>query len=129
MNKTINTIHFDITEFCNYHCEYCYQGTQKVQKHISDTVYDNFFEFLSSQKEQFNVHLIGGEPFLYPRFFEMVQKVIDLGHKVSTTTNFSLPEKTLQKFLDITKGRISFWEISMHLTQIKDFEEFYEKLV
>ena len=128
MNKTINTIHFDITEFCNYHCEYCYQGLEKHQIHISDTIYKNFFNFLATLKESFNVHLIGGEPFLYPKFYEMCEQIVKMGHTVSCTTNFSLPKNSLDKFLDITKGHIAFWEISMHLTQIKDFEEFYEKL-
>lgn len=127
-SRTINTIHFDITEFCNYHCEYCYQGLEKHQIHISDTIYENFFNFLATLKEAFNVHLIGGEPFLYPRFYEMCERIVKMGHTISCTTNFSLPKNCLDKFLEITKGHIAFWEISMHLTQIKDFEEFYEKL-
>ena len=129
MNKTINTIHFDITYFCNYHCEYCYQGLEKQQIHISDEVYENFFKFLSTLKEKYTIHLIGGEPFLYPHFYEMCERIVNLGHNVSTTTNFSLPINSLKKFLDITKGHISFWEISIHLTQIKDFQKFYEKLI
>lgn len=130
-NNTINTIHFDITEFCNYSCEYCYQGINKIQKHISEEIYNNFFVFLDSLKEPFNVHLIGGEPFLYPKFFEMIQKIISYrgGNKISVTTNFSHSKNILSKFLDIAKGKISFIEISMHLTQIKDFEIFIEKLL
>ena len=126
--QTINTIHFDITEFCNYTCEYCFQRTHNVQKHISDALYDNFFIFLSNRKEQFNVHLIGGEPFLYPRFFEMAEKIIEMGHKISATTNFSLPKKILEKFLNIAKGKISFWEITIHLTQIKNLDDLYDRL-
>ena len=129
MLKTFNTIHFDITYFCNYHCEYCYQGLEKQQIHISDEVFDNFFCFLSRLKEQYTVHLIGGEPFLYPRFYEMCERIVKMGHKVSCTTNFSLPEFALEKFLNIAKNNISFFEISMHLTQIKDLSEFYNKLV
>ena len=127
--STINTIHFDITEFCNYHCEYCYQGLNKVHNHISENVYNNFFNFLSSIKEQFNVHLIGGEPFLYPKFFNMVEKIIDMGHKISCTTNFSHSKNILEKFLSITKGNISFIEISIHLTQIKNLSKFIDKLL
>lgn len=129
MNKTINTIHFDITYFCNYHCEYCYQGLEKQQTHISDIVYENFFKFLENVKDKYTVHLIGGEPFLYPRFYEMCERIVKMGHNVSTTTNFSLPKNMLAKFLNIAKGHISFWEISIHLTQIKDMQEFYDKLV
>lgn len=45
------------------------------------------------------------------------------------TTNFSHSKNTLSKFLDIAKGKISFIEISMHLTQIKNFDSFIEKLL
>jgi len=127
-NKTINTIHIDITYACNYRCEYCYQTEDERKMHLSETVYENFFKFLKSRKETFNVHLIGGEPFLYPKFYEMCERIIFMGHKVSLTTNFSLPKEKLQKFIDITKGKISFFEISIHPTQIKDLDEFFEKL-
>lgn len=127
--EILKIIHFDITYFCNYHCEYCYQGTEKIQKHISNTIYDNFFIFLAGLKERFNVHLIGGEPFLYPRFFEMVEGIVKLGHTVSLTTNFSLPENILEKFYNIAKDKISFVEISFHLSQIKDLDAFINKLL
>ncbi len=127
--STINTIHFDITEFCNYHCEYCYQGIAKIHKHISENVYNNFFDFLSNLKDQFTVHLIGGEPFLYPNFFNMVERIVSMGHKISCTTNFSHSKNILEKFVSIAKGNISFIEISIHLTQIKNLDEFIDKLL
>jgi hypothetical protein len=58
----------------------------------------------------------------------MAQKIIGLGHAVSLTTNFSLPRETLQRFLDAAKGRICFFEISVHLSQIESLDEFHEKL-
>jgi MoaA/NifB/PqqE/SkfB family radical SAM enzyme len=123
-----NVINVDITYFCNYHCEYCYQGIKKCQKHISDTVYENIFKFLSTLKETFTVHLIGGEPYLYPRFFEMSERVVKMGHNVSLTTNFSTPQNIIEKFLAVTDGHLTAYEISILLTQIKDMEEFYSKL-
>lgn len=126
--QPVNMVHFDITEFCNYHCEYCYQGVEKQQKHISDTVFNNFFAFLERLKEPFRVHLIGGEPFLYPRFFEMCRKIAQLGHYISLTTNFSLPLTSWDRLRKIAGGFLRAVEISLHPTQIRNLEDFFETL-
>jgi len=92
-------------------------------------VFDNFFAFLKSQAETFTVHFIGGEPFLYPRFFEMCERVVVEGHNVALTTNFSMSDHTLEKFLNFTKEHLSYFEISVHLQQIQNIDVFYEKLL
>jgi len=73
------------------------------------------------------VKLIGGEPFIHPRFFELCRRLTEAGHGISTTTNLYASRARLHEFLDICGDKLTMLTASLHLTQVKDLDGFIEK--
>lgn len=135
MNKIpIPTIEFHITEKCNYRCEYCVQGKGQDDfnyktGHASNEVIEAFFELITALKEPYDIKFIGGEPLIYPRLFETIEKIVQSPHKISFTTNFSSSLDYLKKLVDISGEKLVNITASLHLTQIKDLDEFIDKAI
>ncbi len=128
----IKLIDFLITAKCNYHCEYCDQGTDKRKyPQASDAVIDSFISLLKTSffKNWGIVQLVGGEPTIHPRFIEVVQSIVETENKFQICTNFS---KSTEFFLDLIKmAGENFYrmQISFHPSQIKDIDEFIDKSI
>lgn len=120
-----------ITYACNYKCEYCYQVKNSGERIIgtfSKENIDNLMVFLKRTKEKKIITLAGGEPFVYPHLDYLARKCRENGHIVSIITNFSAPFEKIEKFITTLEENIITFSISIHLSQIKDLEEFYSKL-
>ena len=73
-------IEFNITEKCNYCCEYCSQGFLNKHeplklKNASDEVIEGFLSLLKKLGSEYEVNLIGGEPFCHPKFIETTKEI------------------------------------------------------
>lgn len=121
----IHSFEWKITSVCNYNCEYCF--SYKEGRHCSDETIAAVFDFLSKAREGWHVKLIGGEAMLHPRFFEICKRIVDYGCQISLTTNFSLPFSKFQELIEICGDKLEFLGASLHLSQIKDVNEFIEK--
>lgn len=118
-----------ITERCNYRCPYCMTIRKSRQLHCSDQTISAIFELLSNAEGSWLIKLIGGEPFLHPRFFEICQYCRDAGHRLSVTTNFSSSFDTLQHLLEVCDEQLDTITASLHLSQVKDLRDFIAKAV
>ncbi len=116
-----------ITDRCNYECSYCYQRHYADKRHCSDQTTDAVFALLLILQGTWLVKLIGGEPLIHPRFFEMCRAVTESGHRITTTTNLSLPLVKLQELVDICGDRLDCVTASLHLTQVRSVDSFIEK--
>lgn len=71
----------EITDSCNFTCDYCYQEKHSARRTINEEVIDKFVHLLRSSRldgvRSLNVNIIGGEPFLFP------QKVAYVWNKLS----------------------------------------------
>ena len=123
--QPIKSIEWQITSRCNYRCEYCFQSKENTSD-CSDDVVDKVLEFTGSLGESWFIKLIGGEPFACKRFFEICEKLISQKHTLALTTNFSYPKSDFEKLIDITGEKLTNITASLHLTQIKDIDEFIE---
>ncbi len=125
----IPSIEWEVTTRCNYDCSYC---TQRAYAGLqwgdcsSDTV-DAVLSLLRSRSGSWLVKLSGGEPFLHPRFREIVGVVAGMSHRISTTTNFSVPQRVLADFLEASDGQLDFLTASLHLEQLRDVPGFVAK--
>ena len=134
-NEIIPFINFILTEKCNYSCDYCMQEgmVSKRKKSLdinaSDKLVDEFKELIQKLTGKWQIRLIGGEPMLHPRFYEIAEFITDYGHSVVITTNFSLPINNYKKLVDITKDKLMSFCASLHLSQVKSIDNFIDKAV
>jgi MoaA/NifB/PqqE/SkfB family radical SAM enzyme len=118
-----------ITDRCNYDCTYCFQRVYADKRHCSDATTDAVFRLLPTLEGSWLVKLIGGEPLIHPRFFEMCERIVAAGHRLCTTTNFSLPLPKLLQLLDVCDGRLDTITASLHLHEVRDLDVFVEKVI
>lgn len=111
---------WNISYDCNYRCSYCFYA-DKWDKHKYKTLYlsvSEWMRFWSSIYDKYkNVFLIitGGEPFIYPNFIEIIDKLSQLGFSINITTNAST---NLEMFV----SRIDSEKVSLSLSFHKEFE-------
>ena len=128
-----NLVDVKVTYDCNMNCEYCYQvynGTRKNPMMSLETA-DNMINFAKKLKEKvgwFYFTLAGGEPFTYPHLTYLAKSLSDIGHKVSTITNFTYDMDTIEKYILAIGKNVGSFCISVHLSQWDDIEVFYDKL-
>ncbi len=126
------SIDFIITQNCNYRCPYCSQS-KKFSDNRFDEAHDDtieaFLNFIRLKGSDFEVTLSGGEPFCHPKFFYIANEIIKAKAKISVVSNFSYPFETYKKLKDLAGENLEEVLVSLHLSQIKDLEEFINKAV
>lgn len=133
-NKPIPFVEFHLTEICNYRCEYCCDGKGiKEYKysygHAKNETIEGFFEFLKKLGQEYWVQITGGEPFLHPKCMEIIERIVEMGNKISFITNFSLPFETYEKVFQIAQNNLVRMHATFHLSQIDNLEEMIEKAI
>ena len=79
MKDSISSFEWHITDICNYNCPYCNQNHNK--KHCSGQIIDKVIDFLPKLEGEWLIKLIGGEPSMHPRFFEICKRIVSSGHE------------------------------------------------
>ena len=125
----IRSIEWEVTTRCNYGCSYCTQRTylRLHGAHTSETVTAGVLTLLGRSEGQWLVKLIGGEPFVHPRFLEITRQLVEQGQSICTTTNLSVPERVLEDFLGITRGHLAYVTASYHPDQVRSAGSFRER--
>ena len=113
---------------CNYDCTYCIQSPRTRVGHPSEDEVSRFLDFFAALPAQWEVKMTGGEPFAFPAFLErIVPGLIErTPHTVSVLTNLSAPLAQLQRFAELTRGRLGIVSASIHLEHV-DIDAFVAK--
>ncbi len=111
----------DLTYACNYQCSYC--GLPPVVKHRGVEEWVAAFERVRSRHGSSHINLSGGEPSIYPGFYELVRALVR-HHVVDLCTNLSWPVEKLIPAL--SPGRLLI-SPTFHPTQV-GFDDFLERL-
>lgn len=87
---------FELTEQCNLNCKHCGSSCSKGKKNFLQT--ELVLRTLREVCKDFEGHLpmvclTGGEPFLHPDFFVIVEEIVSLGFSWGITTNGTLITK------------------------------------
>ncbi len=124
-------IDFLITQKCNYRCEYCSQSKKfyKNTSHSSDKTIEAFLNFIKTLDKNFEITISGGEPLCHPRFFEVIKEIKNQNLKLTVISNFSYPLDDYKKIVDIVGENLSELFISFHSSQVKNIEEFKNKIM
>lgn len=122
------TVEWQVCGVCNYDCTYCIQSPRTRVGHPSDDEVSRFLEFFAALPGSWEVKMTGGEPFAFPAFLERIVPGLmeRTTHTVSVLTNLSAPLAQLQRFADLTRGRLGIVSASIHLEHV-EIESFVEK--
>jgi len=84
-------ISWQLNELCNFRCPYCFCGEEKLSReHPACGKYspEHIADCFDRTGKTWQVHMSGGEPFLYPRFVELCM-ALTRSHYISMNTNLS----------------------------------------
>jgi len=119
-------VSFNINTACNYRCSYCTQRFKEDRGRWSrDT--PRFLEAFARLPGRWEIKLSGGEPFVHPTLFEIVEGLSELGHRISVVTNFSAKREKLEAFVEAARGRVGVFSCSLHLEYVDDIEAFADQ--
>ena len=100
---------------CNFKCPYCngWKDTNALEFQPLNTligIWDNLFEKIKSSEFKIELIISGGEPTIYPNFFELLKYFITKVSKVHVCTNLSF---NASEFLSL---KIPIDKVSLHST-------------
>lgn len=100
-------ITLELTYACNLRCPMCYQKVVQDQpenneKQTQPPSLDNYRRFLHQiSRSRPNIRMTGGEPMLYPYYFELTGFARKLGLNVITPTNGTLLASNVEKIVSL----------------------------
>ncbi|MBL7056154.1 radical SAM protein [Candidatus Woesearchaeota archaeon] len=130
-------VEIQLFENCNFRCTYCFQdegnSIHEIRKNMKiwidkkiikqKTLRDMSIEDISRNIEKLDreclVDLIGGEPFIFPKFVELCKLITRKNH-IRITTNLST--KTVLRFADeIDPSRVDSVLASIHISELEKY--------
>ncbi len=115
------TLQWHITQVCDLHCKHCYDRSDRAPLSLVRglAVLDDLLAFCQSRHVRGQVSFSGGNPLLYPHFFELYQAAVDRGFTVAILGNATTKEHLLP-LLAIEKP--AFYQVSLEgLAEHNDF--------
>jgi len=97
--EPITTLYFTITTNCNLNCPYCYQGSLKEKCYISVENAKRTIEGLKAVNYKSHIVLTGGETFMHPKVFDIIDIIELNGFSFSILTNGTLVNSSIAKKL------------------------------
>ena len=118
---------FELSPVCNFSCRMCY--VRKTQREVNESprklmTKEEWLTIAREAKKQGMLYLLltGGEPLLWPDFWELYEELIAMGFLISINTNGSLiDEKAIARFQKKPPTRIN-------ITLYGASDQTYEKL-
>lgn len=124
----VPTVEWQVCGVCNYDCSYCIQSKASRAGHPSLEEIESFLRFFETLEGRWEIKMTGGEPFAFRGFLErIVPGLIErTRHTVSVLTNLSAPLSSLERFAEMTRGRLGIVSASVHLEHV-EVDEFAAK--
>jgi MoaA/NifB/PqqE/SkfB family radical SAM enzyme len=90
-NKDAIRFHWDIITHCNFDCSYCYARAEEGNwfKISSTDIIENTIEKMKKIDKPLEIILLGGEPTLHPKYFDILDNVWNL-HKSGKDLEFGI---------------------------------------
>lgn len=118
---------FELSPLCNFSCRMCYvrKTPEEVRNHPRKMMTkEQWLRIAEEARKQGLLYLLltGGEPFIWPDFWELYEKLIEMGFLVSINTNGSMiDDEVVERFKKNPPCRIN-------ITLYGASDETYEKL-
>lgn len=115
---------WQINDFCNFDCVYCWLHNKDWSKRKRFIGQDNTQKVLDGFDRtgiKWLIHMSGGEPFFFPNFIKLCQRLTK-NNFISINTNLS--HKDTFRFAElIAPERVNFIHCSLHIQQRKKTKE------
>jgi selenobiotic family peptide radical SAM maturase len=113
------TIQWHITQACDLHCRHCYDRSARSVMTLDQGVHilDGVRRFCRDRHVMKAVSFTGGNPFLYPHFFELYRAASERGFSISILGNPTAREK-IEQLISIQKP--SYFQVSLEGLQEQD---------
>lgn len=110
IGNEINFVWLELTEACNLRCLHCYEGDEHKDILKERLTFNQWLNILDQLKELGckNVEFIGGEPTVYPYFFELLEYACSIGLNVDVYSNLLLFTDEIADFIKHNKIRVHF---------------------
>ena len=111
IEKELNFVWLELTEACNLRCLHCYDGDEHKDNFSEKLSFEQWKDVLFQLKKLNckRIEFIGGEPTVYPYFFDLLKYAVSLGLKTDIYSNLLL-------FSDELVGFIKEHEITVHFS-------------
>lgn len=132
ISKNAKKFHWDIITLCNYKCTYCYSRLQQGQwgKFINDDTIENVIHGISMVNGNKEVFLLGGEPTLHPRYFNILESLWNMSDVIVmgniTNGNYKDPVGFINNHLKYIDK--FYWNITFHPDQVHDVDKFKDTI-
>ena len=106
----LQRIHIELTNVCNFDCTFC--PKQEMTRHYEYMDFEKVCGIINeiaeyNMAEKITFHVMG-EPFMHPRFFEILDYAAQLGVKTGITTNGTyLDENQAIKLEKVTASQVN----------------------
>jgi selenobiotic family peptide radical SAM maturase len=109
---TTFALQWHLTQTCDLHCRHCYDRTTMQEMKFSQAIHvlDQLYTFSRAHHVNAQVSFSGGNPMLYPYFYELYQEAVDRGFLVAILGN-PMAERYIQRVMDIQ--RPEFYQVSL----------------
>jgi len=102
---------WDLHYACNYRCPYCWWDGKwhelpNLNRSLSVDQWMKYWRNIYSRYGSVAIEILGGEPFIYPKFTELI-KEISILHNIRITTNLSTDIRNFVTHLSPSKVNIS----------------------
>lgn len=114
---TRGVISWNMNTSCNYRCTYCTQRFLENRARWADDV-PRFMRAFARLEGPWEVKLSGGEPFVHPRFFDIIRGLSTLSMRISVVTNFSASTEQLMEFVQAAGDGLGVLSCSLHLDYV-----------
>lgn len=126
------TLQWHITHACELHCRHCYDRSKRSPLRMDDClgILDDMQSFCSDRGVRPGLLLSGGNPFLWPRFFELWQEVADRDIPAGILGN-PVSDELLDRLVEIRKPtyfQVSLEGLQPHNDYIRG-EGFFERVL
>ena len=117
-----------LTELCNRSCDHCFNSDFRKTGVMDADILIRFIRENSQHLSQTNLRLMGGEPTLHPRFYEVVEEGCKYYRHVNIFTNGSTMPKIAKDKMMAGNHRIKkvLYLINGHTFEIDSFDEYKE---
>ncbi len=83
------TLQWHLTQACDLNCRHCYDRSSRKNMELSQAIHvlDELYAFCEANHVQAQVSFSGGNPMLYPFFYELYREAVDRGFLVAILGN------------------------------------------
>jgi len=120
---------WDIHYACNYRCPYCWfdgrwHELSKQNRYLTLNEALKPWKAIYEKYGSAHIELIGGEPFIYPHFIELIKELSQM-HTIGISTNLSVDVEDFIKQVDTSKVKVT---PTLH-PLFADFDKFSRRLL